>query len=135
MLTSKANVLWNFVRHFKQAVQPAARLCLCAGGIYSRCFEAGVVNQVLPEPQGRVKSLLKTVGFRLCVARSFVANLSTPTIRNEFSQDLLYGPWHFTQLRQNLSSNQVCLGVGVSMEAKASGRLDVYTQGKQRGDC
>ena len=72
-----------------QAVQLAARLCLCAGVIYSRCFEAGAASQVLPEPQGRVKSLVKTVGFRLCVARSFVAARSTPTIPNEFSQDLL----------------------------------------------
>ena len=31
--------------------------------------------------------------------------------------------------------DQVCLGVWASMKAKASGRLDVYTQGKQGSDC
>ena len=30
---------------------------------------------------------------------------------------------------------QVCLGVWVPMEVKASGRLDVYTQGMQGSDC
>ena len=31
--------------------------------------------------------------------------------------------------------DQVCLGVGASMEVKASARLDVYAQGKQGSDC
>ena len=34
-----------------------------------------------------------------------------------------------------LRRDQVCLGVWASMKAKASGQLDVHTQGKQGSDC
>ena len=42
----------------------------------------------------------------------------------------------FIQTRlPRLRHDQVCLGVCASMKGKASGRLDVYTQGKQESDC